>query len=238
MSKDLPTLAHAAYLFAAKNHSEWAIQVLRRYGADIESENHSYHSVMIKLVLDRDIPAIKLMLANGAALNGKSEINKIGPLEAAAQAGHNDLVLLLLQDYGATIDFTQKGRYSALWWATEEQNLETVDILLQHGADVNTVGIGSMTPLHSAVSSQNVELVRKLVQFHAKLNVTDSESRTPLMLASKEKSTDILRLLLENGADTEIQDWGHRTALDFAERFNNTEVIFILEEEKQKRAIR
>jgi ankyrin repeat protein len=58
------------------------------------------------------------------------------------------------------------------------------------------------------------------------------------MLASKEKSTDILRLLLENGADTEIQDWGHRTALDFAERFNNTEVIFILEEEKQKRAIR
>jgi ankyrin repeat protein len=237
MSKDLPLLAHAAYLFAAKNHSEWAIQVLRRHGADIEAENHDYHSVTIKLILDCDLSAIKMMLANGAAPNGKSAINKIGPLEAAAQAGYNDIVLLLLTHYGATIDSTEKGKYSALYWATEEQKLETVDLLLQHGADVNTIGIGSMTPLHNAVSNQNIELVRKLVQFHAKLNVTNDQNRTPLMLASMDSSSEILRLLLENGADIEMQDWDHRTALDLARRSNNTEAILVLEAETQRRAI-
>ncbi|OQD81884.1 hypothetical protein PENANT_c024G10716 [Penicillium antarcticum] len=237
MSKDVPLLAHAAYLFAAKNHSEWAIQVLCRHGANIEAENYDHHSAMIKLILDRDLPAIKLMLANGASPNGKSTINKIGPLEAAAQAGYSDIVLLLLQNYGATIDSTQKGKYSALYWATEEQHLETVEILLQHGADINTIGIGSMTPLHNAVSNQNIELVRKLVQFHPRINATNDQSRTPLMLASMDSSTEIIRFLLENGADTEVQDWDDRTALDLASRSNSTEAIRILEEEMQKRAI-
>ncbi|OGE54463.1 hypothetical protein PENARI_c006G11938 [Penicillium arizonense] len=228
MSKDLPSLAHAAYLFAAKNHSEWAIQVLCRRGADIEAENFEHHSVMIKLVLDQDLTGIQMMLANGASINGKSKTNKMGPLEVAAEQGHNDTISLLL-DHGAEIDCLGKGKYSALWWATVEQRLETVSLLLGRGADINTIGLGYISPLYSAVLNQHIQMVDLLIQNGAKLNTQNDQGQTPVMLASTEPSIEIVRLLLAAGADTKLQDYGGRTALDLARIHGCTEAIVLLE---------
>jgi ankyrin repeat protein len=228
LSKEMPILAHVAYSFAAKSDCSWAIQVLRRHGADIEAENYDGLTVMIRLILDHDLDAVRLLLAHGTSVNGSSQANKIRPLEAAAQEGLNDLVILLLEQ-GAALESSGQGMYSALYWATAEQNLDTVSLLLDRGADINTLGLGYATPLHTAVLNQNVQMVELLLKKGSRLNGQDHSGQTPLILASARPSTEIVRLLVTAGANATIEDHAGMTALDRARQNDHTEAVSILE---------
>jgi ankyrin repeat protein len=228
LSKQMPILAHVIYTFAAKTDSGWAIQTLRRHGADIEAQNYDGLTVMIRLILDHDLNAVRLMLEHGAAVNGSSKTNKIRPLEAASQEGFDDIVAFLL-DQGAALESSGQGTYSALYWATAEQKLDTVNLLLDRGADINTLGPGYATPLHTAVLNQDVQMVGFLLKKGAKLNGQDHVGQTPVILASAWPSTEIIRMLVAAGANTTIQDHAGMTALDGARQSDHTEAVVILE---------
>lgn len=229
LSVDMPALAHNAYVFAARSHSDWAIQTLHRHKADIESKDASGHSVIVALIMAHDREAVRLLLKNGAAVNGRSSGHAMRPVDVAAHEGFNDIVELLLQN-GAVIERSSRETTSALYWACNNNKPDTVSLLLSHGADLDPIGPRGTTPLMCAVANEHVQMVEFLLQKGAKINARDNEDCTALMLAVKYTSMDILEKLIASGADTELRDINDMTALEIAIHFDFPQAVPLLQQ--------
>jgi ankyrin repeat protein len=105
---------------------------------------------------------------------------------------------------------------SALHWASDQDQLETVRLLLSHGADIEMIGADGMTPLHSAVTSGHLQMVKLLLEAGADVNAREgSLGKTPLMFAASHSFLAIVHLLLEQEADINVKDLNGSTALDW-----------------------
>ena len=115
------------------------------------------------------------------------------PLMRAAKNGDAAAMRLLL-DNGADPNITQKNRTTALMlaagfgrglgvfakdYATDQQMLEGVKVLVERGVDVNALNDNGQTAMHFAVRASD-DTVRYLAAHGAKLDVKDKQGRTPL----------------------------------------------------------
>jgi len=110
-------------------------------------------------------------------------------------------------DLQQSIDiYREKERlFIKLWTATQNNNIEEIELLVSQGAEIN-----ALRPQHSllyeAVLFGHVEAVKKLLQLGANLpSKTDSvEERTILRYPVLGKSPDILNVLLDAGMDANL----------------------------------
>lgn len=94
--------------------------------------------------------------------------------------------------------------YTALHFACMNDDIPTVQLLIQYGADVNARGNDGSTPLHAALSvSHNPQskLIELLHRNGADLNALNSRGETPLHLAATSQSTSSAMTLMALGAD-------------------------------------
>ncbi|HEX7081344.1 MAG TPA: ankyrin repeat domain-containing protein [Gammaproteobacteria bacterium] len=110
-----------------------------------------------------DVPAIRLLLANGADPTLATE-DGINPLMAAAGLG--------TQEQDTT------GRYK-----TEAQAIESIRILMDAGLDVNEVDARGRTAVHGAALQGYDDVIRFLAANGARLDVEDGDGFTPLETA-------------------------------------------------------
>ncbi|KAJ5884928.1 hypothetical protein N7495_009438 [Penicillium taxi] len=232
LSSGASTAAQLGYLIASENRSEWVMKVLIRYHVDIDARDFYGLSALLNRARANDTEGVRLLLANGAAINGFNQSAR--PIDVAAYEGHNDMIELLL-DKGAEIENSIPGTSSALDWACDNGQIHTVQWLLDHGAYVNSLGIGGRAPLHSAVQSQSLELVKVLIKAGAKLNLIDNSSNTPLSLAAALTDMEILRFLVASGADLELATHFERNELEMARQWGRLDAAAIMEEELQRR---
>ncbi|KAK4163107.1 ankyrin repeat-containing domain protein [Cladorrhinum sp. PSN259] len=95
---------------------------------------------------------------------------------------------------------------TALQYATEQGDLDTVEMLLRYGGDPNIYLSGTekdlRTPLQIAVQMQRLDIIHSLLKWGAKVNKQGHTSlATPLQLAAKLGAHDIMTTLLNNGAN-------------------------------------
>ncbi len=144
------------------------------------------------------VPALKILLENGADVNYKE------------RPGHDDIIVSAVDDYdrlklllehGANANAIRKSyEYSLLMLAAENNNLESVKLLVEYGADVNYKRDDPYDikrhsePLYLAVSVTNLEMVKFLVENGAK---TDGKDCAALQAYS---DLDIIKYLVDNGA--------------------------------------
>ncbi|KAJ5594141.1 uncharacterized protein N7459_000349 [Penicillium hispanicum] len=228
LSSDAPTLAHHAYLYAARSHCQWAIEVLRRHGADIEAKANNGSSVLMALVLAQDLEGILLIIQNGVDIDGRCGGQLTRPLDIAAHEGYDNVVETLLQ-HGARVESLTRNTMSALYWACSNNKPSTVRLLLSYGAEMDPIGPRGATPLLTAVMDGHTEIVEILVQAGAKLNARDDSGRTAVMLAARFAPIEILNLLISSGALTELRDINGMTALDLVTEFPRPEAAAILQ---------
>ena len=115
------------------------------------------------------------------------------PLMRAAKNGDAAGMRLLLA-HGADPSLTQKNQTTALMlaagfgrglgvfakdYATDQQMLDGVKVLVEHGVDVNAVNNKGQTAMHFAVRASD-DIVRYLAAHGARLDVKDKQGRTPL----------------------------------------------------------
>jgi len=107
-----------------------------------------------------DVPAIRLLLENGAdpTLTNRDGIN---PLMAAAGLG--------------TAEQDTTGRYK-----TEAQAIESIQILIDAGLDVNATDRRGRTAAHGAALQGYNDVLRFLARVGARLDVEDQNGHTPL----------------------------------------------------------
>ncbi|KAE8899398.1 hypothetical protein PF003_g16445 [Phytophthora fragariae] len=140
-----------------------------------------YHAV------DKEnIELVKVLLGNGAEVNGSKQDESPPPLRAAVFRRSVELVTLLLKR-GANVNRkytivtgTTKRTMTVLFESTSEA---VFNLLLRRGGDVNMKDSTGDTPLHVHASKWNANFVNSLVEHGADVNALDTGNCTPLARA-------------------------------------------------------
>ncbi len=174
-----------------------------------------------------DMPALKLLLANGADPNLSTKLNadyynrvygltSVGgnatPLTAAVSQKHPDAVAELIQAKADPNGSTADG-YPLIFSALSDH--PTLKALLEGGANPNLLDREARSPLLSAVMMQGGQPAVELLLGHkAHVNVGRAGyGWTPLHEAANRGNKAIAELLLKAGADVNARDRGGSTPL-------------------------
>lgn len=140
-------------------------------------------------------------------------------LQAAAQAGHGDIVVLLLQ-HSANPNAKFSQGMTALHLAAMAGDSTGVDALIGAGADVNLESDDGWTPLHLAVEKGTAPVVQSLLSAGAKKDIrfynTDTQvSMSALFRAVQLGKADTVITMLKNGfsPNERLNTWRGDTAL-------------------------
>lgn len=160
---------------------------------------------------------IQLLLEHKADPNIPAS-NGSCPLHYAAQAGHEDMVELLLKN-GAEVDKRGNGNATALAFAcgygdksSHRPNEKVVQLLLNSGANPNIYASNESNPLHCAIRAHYKNIVELLLKNGAKVNETGSGNSNTFDLAlrclnsaskkNRSSSEQILKLICRHGTYT------------------------------------
>lgn len=97
--------------------------------------------------------------------------------------------------HGASVNFTGPDRISALHWAVEFDNDETIAVLLGQGADVHALDRLAETPLHWACWTGHAKSARLLLKAGADPHRPNAGGRIPFDLARLQDHPELLSLL-------------------------------------------
>ena len=82
------------------------------------------------------------------------ESDGMTPLMCACRRGNTEIVKILLENESENPNYTDSLGWAALHFASEKDNLEIVQALVNHNADVNLRTKAGMTPTHLAINRQ------------------------------------------------------------------------------------
>jgi ankyrin repeat protein len=183
-----------------------------------------YHAAMFGL---RDL-AEHLITEHPEHVNARGGSHQT-PMHAAADAGHVNIISLLIE-HGADTEaqYTSIDDGAPLSCAAWGGKLEVGQCLLDRGADINARDRQRHTPLIHAVFVGHVEFARMLLDRGADINARDDGLHTPLIHAVFEGHVEFVRMLLERGAVIDAQSISGRTALSSAAARGYTQVVRLL----------
>lgn len=116
----------------------------------------------------------------------------------AIERGYKEMTRLLINNTDININNNYNyGMISALHIACDNEDIETVDLLLKNGADTEITDNNYMRPIHYAAQKNNYEIIKLLINHKADINKFDNYNRLPIHLTS---NTEITEYLLNNGS--------------------------------------
>lgn len=153
---------------------------------------------LMKLVKDRDIRSVKMLLNAGLNANEADPITKEFPIFAAIENKQKSMIRLLAQS-GARIDLVSpKTGMSAIHTACESESASIVSALLGGEGDVNTLSPAKgVTALMAAASLGNLSITRILIDAGADIHKQSTDGKTALMHAVDSRRKNVVRLLLQ-----------------------------------------
>lgn len=201
---------------------------------------------LMQAAYDGDIEKMRQLVDHGAAINQRNNLGLTALFFAAggshtqpAAKGSTEAVKFLL-DHGAAVNFGSRiNGITPLMAAADNENPDSVALLLKHGADINAAG-SEGTALSMAIGRLDVKTVKVLLDHGAKVNgYVDTRGQTPLLeaidaspaapasleelnrMSQKEKMASgmamlIVHLLVDHGADLNVADHNGRTPLTLA----------------------
>lgn len=181
------------------------------------------------------LPLVKLLL--GVFPVDLSSATGGTPLQAAAWAGNNLLVLEHLLLHGADINHTDYCGLTALHYACErtvataETAETTVRFLIAHGADVNIEGRSPpFTALVIAIHSNFNNVARALLEAGANPNWGEGRGDPLVFTAAREGYTEAMELLLSFGANINSCNAHHSNPLLLASQYGHLDIVKLLVE--------
>lgn len=132
---------------------------------------------------------------------GDMNLTEKTPLMRAAETGDLKKVKEFIS-MGAKVNDKNEiiNSMSPLHYATTNNKIQIVKVLIENGADVNALTDIMWTPLHYASFNGNIESASILISNGANVNSRDAELLTPLHYAVINNHKDIASLLVNNGA--------------------------------------
>ena len=180
------------------------------------------------------------------------------PLHHAAQSGHLDIVVLLLNS-GAVVNIRNANQKVPSDVARDNEKLDVERLLvewkgaadsqyhinqtLSNTSSQDTLpnavesplvhGEDTSTPvgrtsLHTASAEGNIEIVQSLLDGGADVNDRNEFHQTALLMALWEKKFEVARLLIKYGADVNFPNGVGWTPLQVAAQDGNSEIVHVL----------
>jgi hypothetical protein len=110
-----------------------------------------------------------------------------------------------------------------LLYASMENNVAAIELLVQYGARIEDVDIHGWTALHFAGYYKHTSVVKRLLELGANLNARSDYGETPLMMAVS--SLEIVSLLIAAGVDVKVAGYSGRTALSRAAEYSSSNEV-------------
>ncbi|MDQ1363337.1 MAG: uncharacterized protein QG652_1198 [Pseudomonadota bacterium] len=156
-------------------------------------------------------------------LSGKTDVQKnsgdnFSRAQHAVQTKDNRLLSQLVAHIA--INQVDVQGNSLLHTASQFNNQEAAEILLQSGIDRNLRNKNSSTALAIAINENNAAIIQRLLE-KARVNDRIESTATPVMLAARNGNDDLVRQLVRLGADLTAKDSRGLNALDYAEKRNH-----------------
>lgn len=167
---------------------------------------------------------------NPNALNQKG----ITPLYSASEKGHLQIVKMLVDQYGANVNFQIPVSsscchgWTALMIAAAEGHKDVVQYLLSKGANPNLRNQYGRTALMFPVNYGYLEIAKLLIDKGADPNAVDENGRGMVIVATEKNHPGVLKLLLTAGAKADVKNSEGKTALQIAETRGHSEIVQIL----------
>jgi len=200
-----------------------AVRDLIKKGADVNaSENNENQTALMWAAAEKYPQVVKLIVDAGGNVNTSSRI-----IPEPKPYIIDDENLVFGRNYPVTIRFPEfTGGFTALYFAAQQNDVESARILLDAGADIDAANKEYGTPLIIALTSGHEDMARYLLDNGANPNVKDGWGITPLHYALhkgvlvintfKPSTTDrfgwersnmpnMVRALLDKGADPEAK---------------------------------
>ncbi|KAI0902853.1 ankyrin [Ustulina deusta] len=180
--------------FAAKSGHIDVTQVLIEKGADINQ---------------REVGVDCSNRHNSDEISDGDDFEGLGgtPLNRAAEQGHDDLVLLLLNN-GADISATNQYGCTALHAAARDGYIKLVKLLIARGINISTMDENGRTALHYAAEAGEAGIIQILLESNADVLAEDLRGRTAVHEATENEHESILKILLERiGDENQTERW-------------------------------
>jgi ankyrin repeat protein len=158
---------------------------------------------------------VSLLLNQGHAQINFRDYQQRTPLIQGAIENNRALVQALLK-YGAEVDLSDEGKWTALHWASEYGFIDIVRSLVAYNADINKLDSNNWTPLHFAVENGRLEVAEYLISLPGiELDAKDNKGQTPLDLALKStlKDSGAIVKALRNGSECKCLETGNLQVL-------------------------
>ncbi|KAK9846787.1 hypothetical protein MYU51_000753 [Penicillium brevicompactum] len=122
--------------------------------------------------------------------------------DAHSQIAHKCLAYLYLDSFQTEPpESRHDDGQTALHWATRNEQISTVELLLQHGSSLNLVDKEGKGAIHHAINKGEARLLRVIGDNGANLELADNRGQTPLLNAVETMAVEATQILLEMGAE-------------------------------------
>ncbi|GAB5363767.1 hypothetical protein AAMO2058_000911300 [Amorphochlora amoebiformis] len=153
---------------------------------------------LINMSIAGDLKGVKQALDEGADCDGRGGEIKATALVHAAMKGHQDIVQLLVHYGRLDVDETDVDGRTAVAWASGNNHLEILEILVESKASINAPDSSGDTPLILAARNNHIDIVKYLVEkTDADLKAKGFLKKTALEQASSRKLHDVVEYLHE-----------------------------------------
>jgi ankyrin repeat protein len=191
----------------AKKADTPAVLTLQEYLKALKPQDRSRLGFDFLLQAERDINAI-------------DQDNNMTLLMKAFQLKNKNLIMLILKDPLVNVALADKNRRSALHYAVEDNNVETLKELLNKKPALDEKDKDGYTALALAARAKKAPIAIALVAAGAAIDVQDNEGYSPLMYAAENGLANLVNELLKKKANISLKNNDQQTAYDLARQWN------------------
>ena len=191
----------------AINGNNAVISVLIQHGADVNARGQFGRTALHKACGQGHVLCIHEFMTHGADIEARDSDCESTPLQLAAYFNHSNCVKVLLEDYDASINATDKFGQTALHRAAAKGHVDVVRTLVSFKqCDARARDKYNDTPLHDAALSGNTDVISVLIQHGAEVNERGQIGRTALHVACSQGHVSCVQQLKALGANLEAKD--------------------------------
>ena len=174
---------------------------------------------------------VEFIVHHGANVNQADNMGKT-PLHYATKNKDDGVsVTEFLIKNGGNVNKCDRWGQTPLHDTAENENLESMKVLLADEVDIHRRDATGLTPLHVASTKRDSALVKHLIDNKADVNVVDKNSATPLHFAAWAGAGKTALELLKSGANKSIKDNAGQTPLDVAYFRRSNDVVTVFTKE-------